>query len=119
MEKFNVSLITIGDPSYPSSLRQIYDPPSLLYVRGNLQPKDDLAIAMVGSRLASNYGRMITERIAGDLARRGVTIVSGMARGIDSQAHRGALSVGGRTIAVLGCGVDVIYPPENRQLPAL
>jgi DNA processing protein len=116
MEKFNVSLITIGNPSYPSNLGQIYDPPPLLYVRGNLQPKDDLAIAMVGSRLASNYGRMITEQIAGDLARHGVTIVSGMARGIDSQAHRGALSVGGRTIAVLGCGVDVIYPPENRQL---
>ena len=116
IEEFNVSIVTIRDQSYPSNLRQIYDSPPLLYVRGNFQPEDDLAISMVGSRLASNYGRMTTERIAGDLARHGVTMVSGMARGIDSAAHRGALLVGGRTIAVLGCGVDIVYPPENRHL---
>ena len=116
IEKLNASIVTIKDPSYPNNLRQIYDSPPLLYVRGDLQPMDDLAVSMVGSRLASNYGRMITERIAGDLARHGVTIVSGMARGIDSASHRGALSVGGRTIAVLGCGIDIVYPRENRHL---
>lgn len=116
IEKFNASIVTIGDPSYPKHLRQIYDPPPILYVRGDLRPEDELAISMVGSRMTSSYGRIITERIAGDLARSGVTIVSGMARGIDSSAHRGALSVGGRTIAVLGCGVDIVYPSENRRL---
>ena len=116
IENFKVSLVTLGDASYPKHLRQIYDPPPILYVRGDLQPRDDLAISLVGSRIASNYGRIITERIAGDLARNGLTVVSGMARGIDSSAHRGALSVGGRTIAVLGCGVDIVYPPENRIL---
>ena len=116
IEKVKASIVTIRDQSYPNNLRQIYDSPPLLYVRGSLQPRDDLAISMVGSRLASNYGRMITEKIAGDLASQGVTMVSGMARGIDSAAHRGALSVGGRTIAVLGCGVDIVYPPENRHL---
>ena len=116
IEKFNASIVTIRDQSYPNNLRQIYDSPPVLYVRGNLQPKDDLAISMVGSRLATNYGRTVTERIAGDLARHGVTMVSGMARGIDSATHRGALSAGGRTIAVLGCGVDVVYPRENRHL---
>ena len=116
IDELNASIVTLTDQSYPNNLRQIFDPPPLLYVRGDLQPKDELAISMVGSRLISNYGRMITERIAGDLAGNGVTIVSGMARGIDSAAHRGALSVGGRTIAVLGCGVDIVYPRENRRL---
>jgi DNA processing protein len=116
IQQLNVSIVTLKDESYPNSLKQIYDPPPLLYVRGDLQAKDTLAISIVGSRLTSNYGRTVTERIAGDLARHGVTIVSGMARGIDSAAHRGALSAGGRTIAVLGCGVDVVYPPENRHL---
>lgn len=116
IEEFNVSIVTIRDQLYPNNLRQIYDSPPLLYVRGNLQPRDNLAISMVGSRLATHYGRTITESIAGDLARHGVTMVSGMARGIDSAAHRGALSVGGRTIAVLGCGVDIVYPRENRHL---
>jgi DNA processing protein len=116
IEELNASIVTITDQSYPKNLRQIFDPPPLLYVRGDLHMRDELAISMVGSRLTSHYGRMITERIAGDLASHGVTIVSGMARGIDSAAHRGALSVGGRTIAVLGCGVDIVYPRENRRL---
>ncbi len=116
IDELNASIITFMDQSYPNNLRQIFDPPPLLYVRGDLKPEDELAISIVGSRLTSNYGRMITERIAGDLARHGVTIVSGMARGIDSAAHKGALSAGGRTIAVLGCGVDIVYPPENHHL---
>ena len=116
VEELKASIVTLADRSYPNNLRQIYDPPPLLYLRGDLQPRDDLAVSMVGSRLTSNYGRTITERIAGDLATRGVTVVSGMARGIDSAAHRGALAAGGRTIAVLGCGVDIVYPTENRRL---
>lgn len=109
-------MITLRDEDYPMRLKDIYDPPALLYVRGELRREDELAIAIVGSRKTSPYGRWITEKIGQDLARQGVTVVSGMARGIDSVAHMGALQGGGRTIAVLGCGVDVIYPSENRNL---
>jgi len=109
-------IITLKDDAYPRRLKEIYDPPALLYARGELQKEDELAISIVGSRKTSPYGRWITERISQDLARHGVTIVSGMARGIDSVSHLGAISGGGRTIAVLGCGVDVIYPSENRSL---
>jgi len=109
-------IVTIKDDDYPNRLKDIYDPPALLYVRGELRREDELAVAIVGSRKTSPYGRWITEKIGQDLARHGVTVVSGMARGIDSVAHKGALQGGGRTIAVLGCGVDVIYPSENRNL---
>jgi DNA processing protein len=109
-------VVTLADESYPRRLREIYDPPPVLYLRGDLSPGDDLAVAIVGSRKTSPYGRAVTERISRDLAARSVTVVSGMARGIDSVAHSGALTAGGRTIAVLGCGVDVVYPPENRKL---
>jgi DNA processing protein len=109
-------IVTLKDDSYPKRLRDIYDPPALLYMRGELKAEDELAISIVGSRKTSPYGRWVTEKMSQDLARRGVTIVSGMARGIDSLAHWGAIAGGGRTIAVLGCGVDVIYPSENRNL---
>jgi DNA processing protein len=109
-------IMTIKDASYPKRLKEIYDPPPVLYVRGELREEDDLAVAIVGSRKTTPYGKWITERMGQELARHGITIVSGMARGIDSHAHWGALSGGGRTIAVLGSGVDVIYPPENRNL---
>jgi DNA processing protein len=109
-------IVTLKDDAYPKRLREIYDPPALLYVRGELKKEDELAVSIVGSRKTSPYGRWITEKIGQDLSRHGVTIVSGMARGIDSLAHWGAISGGGRTIAVLGCGVDVIYPSENRNL---
>jgi len=111
-----VGQITLGAAAYPENLREIASPPPRLYVRGTLAERDALAIAIVGSRAATPYGLAMAERLAADLAARGVTIVSGLARGIDSAAHRGALRVGGRTIAVLGSGVDVIYPPENRRL---
>jgi len=114
--KVGGKIVTLKDEGYPKRLRDIYDPPALLYVRGELRREDTLAIAIVGSRKTSPYGRWITEKIGQDLARHGVTVVSGMARGIDSVAHIGALQGGGRTIAVLGCGVDVIYPLENRNL---
>lgn len=109
-------LITLKDETYPPRLQNIYDPPALLYLRGELKGRDELAISIVGSRKTSAYGRWVTEKISQDLARHGITIVSGMARGIDSVAHWGAISGGGRTIAVLGCGVDVVYPRENRNL---
>ncbi len=110
------TVLTFRDALYPARLNEIYDPPPLLYVRGELKEADDLALSIVGSRRTSPYGRAVTERMSQEIAQRGVTIVSGMARGIDSVAHWGAISGGGRTIAVLGCGIDVIYPPENRNL---
>lgn len=116
LKKQGVTVLTYRDPGYPPRLLGIYDYPPLLYVRGRLTETDDLAVAVVGSRRAGSYGRRTAERIAFGLAQRGVTVVSGLARGIDSQAHRGALTGGGRTLAVLGSGIDVIYPPENRAL---
>jgi len=109
-------VITLKDEEYPKRLRDIYDPPALLYVRGELKKEDEFAVSIVGSRKTTPYGRWFTEKLSQELARYGMTIVSGMARGIDSLAHWGAISGGGRTIAVLGCGVDVIYPSENRNL---
>jgi DNA processing protein len=111
-------IITIDDKAYPSRLRNIYDPPALLYLKGELKKEDEFAVSIVGSRKTTPYGRWITEKISQALVRNGVTIVSGMARGVDSVAHWGAISGGGRTLAVLGCGVDVVYPPENRNLSA-
>jgi DNA processing protein len=105
-----------GGPVYPAQLREIPDAPEVLYVRGRLEREDALAVAVVGSRRATPYGVDVAEGLSAELAARGVTIVSGLARGIDSAAHRGALRGGGRTIAVLGSGADVIYPPENRPL---
>ena len=110
------SQIALGEAAYPENLRAIHAPPARLYVRGALAEDDALAVAIVGSRAATSYGVAVAERLAAELAARGVTVVSGLARGIDSAAHRGALRAGGRTIAVLGSGVDVVYPPENRRL---
>ena len=108
--------ITRDEISYPANLREIPLPPERLWVRGRVEADDTLAVAIVGAREATQYGIGCAERLAADLAARGITIISGLARGIDSAAHRGALRAGGRTIAVLGSGVDVIYPPENRRL---
>lgn len=103
------------DAGYPALLAAVPSPPAL-WVRGRLEPGDALAIAVVGTRRATPYGLEAAERLAFELAARGVTVISGLARGIDTAAHRGALAAGGRTIAVLGCGPDVVYPPENRAL---
>ncbi len=105
-----------SDAEYPALLLPVPTAPERLHVRGRLVDGDALAVAIVGSRRATPYGLDVAETLAADLAARGVTIVSGLARGIDSAAHRGALRVGGRTIAVLGSGVDVVYPPENQRL---
>jgi DNA processing protein len=110
------SIITFRDPSYPANLLPLPDSPPLLFVRGALQPDDRFSVAIVGSRRATNYGRETSNRFAQELAERGLCIVSGGALGIDTSAHQGALAIGGRTIAVLGCGIDVGYPAENRAL---
>lgn len=115
MENAGINIVTYQDELYPAKLLEIYDRPPFLYVNGSLK-KDDVNISIVGSRLASTYGKYTTERISRELALRGVTIVSGLARGIDSAAHRGTLATHGRTIAVLGSGLDIIYPPENKKL---
>jgi len=112
-----ITRLTEGDADYPVLLREV-EPPPALDVHGALVEDDALAIAIVGSRRATPYGVEVAEGLAAELAARGVTIVSGFARGIDTAAHRGALGAGGRTLAVLGCGVDVVYPPENAPLVA-
>ncbi len=110
-----IALITPDQDSYPRSLREIYDPPGLLFVCGQMLPADALSVAIVGTRHATPYGLRIAERLAGGLSRAGLTIVSGLARGIDAAAHRGAVNAGGRTLAVLGSGVRNVYPPEHRE----
>lgn len=116
LQKEGIHLLCLNDAQYPANLAAIPDPPAALFVKGSLEPRDLVAIAVVGSRAASPMGMVFTERLAGDLARAGVTIVSGLAAGIDSAAHRGALKTQGRTIAVLGCGLDVDYPRGNAGL---
>jgi len=111
-----VSLILIDDPQYPDLLREIPDPPQLLYVKGELTSPDRLSVGIVGSRRCTLYGRRQAERFARELASMGITIVSGLARGIDACAHRGAMEAEGRTLAVLGSGVEQIYPPEHETL---
>ena len=112
----SVDVLTWDDPRYPERLMAINDPPPVLYIRGDLRPDDDWAVAMVGTRHASAYGKEAARLIATDLARAGATVVSGLARGIDAVVHRATLEAGGRTLAVLGSGVDIIYPWENLKL---
>jgi DNA processing protein len=108
--------LTLLDQEYPANLRQIADPPPVLFIRGKLAAQDDQAVALVGTRRASDYGRAVADRLARDLAAAGITVISGLARGVDTAAHRAALHAGGRTIAVLGHGLDQVYPPENTGL---
>lgn len=115
-ENRNIRILTMFDEDYPVLLKEIYDPPIVLYVRGEFLPADINAVGIVGSRGASFYGMSCADEFSGRLARSGITIVSGLARGIDTASHRAALNAGGRTIAVLGSGLNQIYPPENRGL---
>lgn len=112
----SVALLHKGAEGYPQPLSQVDDSPELLYCRGDLKPQDELAVAIVGSRRCTSYGRQQAERLSGALVRAGFTVVSGLARGIDGAAHRGALKAGGRTIAVMATGVRDIYPPEHAEL---
>ncbi|MDP2921734.1 MAG: DNA-processing protein DprA [Candidatus Omnitrophota bacterium] len=116
IKKYGVKVITFLDEDYPENLKNIYDPPVVLYVKGEILPEDNTAIAIVGSRLASFYGLQTAERLGFELASHGVTVVSGLARGIDSASHKGALKAKARTIAILGSGLANIYPEENRAL---
>ena len=113
---FGCRILTQADEDYPELLRQIYDPPIVLYVSGQLTSKDKNAVAMVGSRQTTHYGLEAARKLAYQLAYVGVTVVSGAARGIDTASHQGALSAKGRTVAVLGTGINIIFPPENREL---
>lgn len=115
-EQESISIITAAHQEYPALLRQISDPPAVLYSQGRILPSDQLAVAIVGSRNCTLYGRRMAEKFAGGLARAGVTIISGLARGIDAAAHRAALMAGGRTIAVCASGLKQIYPPEHDNL---
>ena len=114
--KHNVRLISILDEEYPDLLKFIYAPPIFLYIKGKILPNDNNAIAIVGTRKASNYGKLSTQKIASEIAKSGFTIISGLAYGIDGCAHNAALNVGGRTIAVFGTGLETVYPSSHRNL---
>ena len=116
LTRFNVDVITCKDEAYPSRLKEIYDFPPLFYIKGSLLPEDEWCLAVVGTRRATIYGKQVTQEMVADLARSKITIISGLARGIDTVAHRTALENGGRTVAVLANGLDMIYPAENQNL---
>jgi DNA processing protein len=115
-EKKNIDILAITENRYPKLLKEINDPPPILFCKGIFEGRDNLALAVVGSRKLSEYGKRVTEKITNELASMGITIVSGLARGIDSIAHTTALATKGRTIAILGSGLSIIYPPENKKL---
>jgi DNA processing protein len=116
IQKAGAWLITLADEGYPPLLKELSDAPLVLYGRGDLLPRDQNALSVIGTRRATHYGREAAQRLAHDLAQQGITIVSGLAHGIDTAAHEGALQAGGRTIAVMGCGIDQVYPADNREL---
>jgi DNA processing protein len=118
LQSLDVQVLTWEDEGFPCHLKEIDQPPPVLYIRGTLTPEDEWAVAIVGTRRVTAYGRQVAEDVATALARNGVTIVSGLARGVDSIAYQAALNAGGRTLAVLGNGIDLVYPPENRRLAA-
>ncbi|MDZ7343865.1 MAG: DNA-processing protein DprA [candidate division KSB1 bacterium] len=115
-QRYHTRVVTFWDEDFPASLKKIYDPPALLFIKGELRVEDELAIAVVGTRAPSEYGKLATERLTAGLAGARLTIVSGLARGVDTIAHQTALKSGGRTVAVLGSGLDHIYPGENCRL---
>jgi DNA processing protein len=116
LARYKVNVLTCEDPNYPSRLKEIYDYPPVLYVRGNLPAEDEPCLAIVGTRRPTAYGRQVTEETVADLVRSKITVISGLARGIDSVAHRAALDAGGKTVAVFGSGLDIVYPGENVKL---
>ncbi len=116
LDRYGVKVLTYHDADYPSRLKEIYDYPPILYIRGSLLPEDEWCLAVVGTRRTTVYGRQVTEEIVADLAQSRIAIVSGLAKGIDSIAHLSALDAGGRSIAVFACGLDIVYPAENANL---
>ncbi len=115
-KRAGIEIIDFWDELYPENLKRIYDPPAFIFIKGSLEKTDRYAIAMVGTRMPSSYGKLVAEKIAAELAQQGLTIVSGLARGIDTISHWAAVRAGGRTLAVMGCGLDYIYPAENKNL---
>ncbi len=116
LQSHGITAVSFFDEAYPSLLKKIYDPPMILYVKGEFTERDNYPIAIVGTRQPTTYGKIQAEKFSTELAEQGITITSGLARGIDSVAHQYALKANGRTIAILGCGINVIYPPENKKL---
>lgn len=116
LDQLGIKALTLLDETYPANLRQVADPPPVLFVRGHLREQDNVAVALVGTRRATEYGRAVAERLARELALAGVSVVSGLAKGVDTVAHSASVQAGGRTLAVLGCGLDQVYPPENSRL---
>lgn len=116
MAELGISVVTLADPHYPALLRESADPPAVLFVQGSLDKRDGLSVGIVGTRKCTPYGRKATRQIAAALARRGFTVVSGMAMGIDAEAHDATLEAGGRTIAVMATGPDITYPAEHKKL---
>lgn len=116
LDRYEVKALTSHDTDYPARLKEIYDFPPVLYIKGSLLPQDEWCIAVVGTRRATVYGRQVTEEITADLVRNKITIASGLARGIDTVAHRSTLEAGGRTLAVFACGLDTVYPAENSEM---
>jgi len=116
IHRYKIKAVTCKSSDYPQRLKEIDDYPTVIYIRGSLLSTDDCCLAVVGTRRPTMYGRQVTEEIVSNLARNGITIVSGLARGIDSVAHKTSLEAGGRTVAVFGCGLDIVYPAENANL---
>lgn len=116
LERYKIKVVTCNDKDYPKRLKEIYDYPPVLYIKGSILPEDDWCLAVVGTRRATVYGKQITEEIVADLARSKITIISGLAKGIDTIAHRSALEAGGRSLAVFASGLDIVYPAENERL---
>ena len=116
LEKIGGSVVTVWEDAYPTALKRIYDPPLMLFARGAILREDDVSIAIVGTREPSSYGVQMAQRLAEGMVHAGLTVVSGLARGVDTAAHASALRHGGRTLAIIGSGVDVLYPPENKGL---
>lgn len=116
LDRYGIKVLTCNDPAYPPRLKEIYDYPPVLYIRGSLLPEDEWCLAVVGTRRATVYGKQVTEEIVTDLAQSKITIVSGLAKGIDTIAHQSALAAGGRSLAVFACGLDIVYPGENAKL---
>ncbi|MBI5815528.1 MAG: DNA-protecting protein DprA [Nitrospinae bacterium] len=115
-QKTGVTIVLLGEECYPVPLRNAYSPPPVLYIKGKWEEADTVSIAVVGTRRPTAYGKLMAERLVEGLTKAGLTVVSGLARGVDAIAHRAAIAAGGRTVAALGCGVNIIYPPEHREL---
>ncbi len=116
LAEHDIRALTWDDPAYPARLKEIFDAPPVLYVRGDLSAADEWAVAVVGTRRPTPYGRQVAEELSYQLASNRICIVSGLARGVDAIAHRAALEAGGRTVAALACGLDIVYPPEHGKL---